>query len=361
LAFTLRHIGAAIHRVMAAGGKQAKLDSWRDQANGPVRQQPVIPPLPKLAVAPPLRRQLPEPAKRSASPVRQDRRPEQRSTPERGRDQAANSPAKGFSREETLDWILKARKEALAIRLDTAKAAEARIAELEASLEAALERVTYLGSENQALETSLDMAADENFDLGQRLADSEARNEAALAELQSAAVQFADHETAMSAAEQEIELLKGTITERNARIQKLEQARRKMERETSKLLETAKARDKSLADAGQRLLVLTKLFEKLESSLEAGKAESEKPDVRIPAPVMNTLRKHVARPRPDERKASPEVGLEAQTQPQPKTPAKIQPKAQAQTQVQVEAQPQVRLWRRELDTDDWLLGRVATQ
>jgi hypothetical protein len=336
---------------MAAGGKQAKLDSWRDQADWPVRKQPAIPPLPKIAAAPPPQHQLPDPLPRSVPPVRQNRRPEQRDATEPGRDRAVKPPAKGFSREETLNWILKARKEALAIRADTAKAAEARIAELEASLEAALEHVTYLGSEHQALETSLDMAADENFDLGRRLADSEARNEEAHAELQSAAALRAEHDVAALAAEQEIELLKNTITERNARIQKLEQARRKMERDTSKLLETAKARDKSLADAGQRLLVLTRLFEKLESSLEAGKVGNAKPDLRIPGPVMNTLRKHIPRPRPEERKASPKVGPQVRTQPQ----------TRVQTQTETEVQPQVRLWRRELDTDDWLLGRVATQ
>jgi hypothetical protein len=336
---------------MAAGGKQAKLDDWRDQADRPVRKEPAVPALPKVASSQSPRHQLLRPAPRSVPPVTEDRSLDPRAAASRQRDQAAKVPPQGFSREETLDWILKARKKALAIRTDTAKAAEARIAELEASLEAALERVTYLGTENQALETSLDMAADENFDLGQRLADSEARNEEAQADLQSAAALRAEYDTAVLAAEQEIELLKGTVTERNARIQKLEQARRKMERDTSKLLETAKARDKSLADAGQRLLVLTRLFEKLESSLEAGKAGNEKPDLRIPGPVMNTLRKHMPRPRPDERKASPEVGPQVQ----------IQVRTRVQTQPETEVQPQVRLWRRELDTDDWLLGRVATQ
>ena len=114
--------------------------------------------------------------------------------------------------------------------------------------------------------------------------------------------------------------MQNTITARNARIQKLEQARRKVERETSDLLETAKARDKlrdkALADAEQRILVLTQLFEKLELSLEARNGEN---DNRAPNP-------------------KPAAGERADLE---------------------QAGGEFRLWRRELDTDDWLL-RPAT-
>ncbi len=261
---------------MAVGGKQSKLDGWQHQADRLARKHTVIPALPKTAAALTPRHHLQQPASRSVTPVGEDRRPDQHAAIERRRDQAP--PAKDFSREEALDWILKARKGALAIRTDKAKAAEARIAELEASLEAALARVTYLGDENQSLQTALDMAADENLDLGRRLAESETRHDEARAELQSAAMLRAEHDMAISAAEQEIELLQNTITVRNARLQKLEHGRRKMERDNGKLLETAKARDQALADAEQRILVLTQLFEKLELSLEARKGENDNQD-----------------------------------------------------------------------------------
>jgi hypothetical protein len=357
---------------MAAGGKQSILD----QADRRPRKEPTLPALPKAATAPSPRHPLPRPvtppvtqsAPRSASPPPQTSRPDQRASVERRHDRAEVPPANGFSRQETLAWITEARKKALVVRVDTAKAAEARIVELEASLEAALERVTYLGSENQSLQTSLDMAADENFDLGRRLAESEMRNEVALSELQNTITLQAEHDAtlrtecdmALAAAEQEIETLRNTITERNARIQKMEQARRKVERDASKQLEAANARDTALADAEQRIRVLTALFEKLESSIEAGKA-SGKPDLRIPAPVINTLRKHIAQPRPDERKASLEAALQVQIQKKPQPRLNAQAKTQAKNEAQNDVQPQVRLWRRELDTDDWLLGRVATQ
>jgi chromosome segregation ATPase len=293
---------------MAVGGNQSRLDGWQHQADGLALRHTVVPALPKTAAALTPRHQLPQPAPRSGPPAGEDRRHHQAATP----------PAKDFSREETLDWILKARKEALAIRTDKAKAAEARIAELEASLEAALARVTYLGDENQALQTALDMAADENLDLGRRLAESETGCDEARAELQGAAMLRAAYDVAASEAEQKIELLQHTITVRNARLQKLEQARRKVERETSKLLETATVRDKALADAERRILVLTQLFEKLELSLEARKGEN---DNQAPNP----------KPAAGERADVEQAGRE------------------------------FRLWRRELDTDDWLLGRVATQ
>jgi chromosome segregation ATPase len=291
---------------MAVDGRQSKQDGWQHQADRLAREHAAVPALPKTAAALTPRHQLQQPASRSVPPAGEDGR----------RDQAAIPLAQDFSREVALDWIVKARKEALAIRTDKAKAAEARIAELEASLEAALARVTCLGDENQALQTALDMAADENLDLGRRLAESETGRDEARAELQSAAMLRAEHDITIAAAEQDIALLQNTITVRNARLQKLEQARRKVERDTGKLLETAKVRDKALADAEQRILVLTQLFEKLELSLEARKGEN---DNQAPNP------KPVAGERADVEQAGREF----------------------------------RLWRRELDTDDWLL-RPAT-
>jgi hypothetical protein len=323
---------------MAVGGKQSKRDGWEHQADRLARKHTAIPALPKTAVALTPRHQLPQPALRSAPPAAADRRPDHR-------DQAAKPPTnfsgeKDFCREEALDWILKARKEALAVRTDKAKAAEARIAELEASLEAALARVTYLGDENQSLQTALDMAADENLDLGRRLAESETRRDEAHAELQSAAMLQAEYDMARSAAEQEIALLQNTITVRNARIQKLEQARRKMERDTSKLLETAKERDQlrdqALADAERRVLELTQLFEKLELSLEARRGENDN-QAPNPRPVA---------PRP--------------IAPRPIAPGPVAPKPVAGERADPEqAGCEVRLWRRELDTDDWLLAGPA--
>ncbi len=281
------------------------LDGWRNQADGLARKHTAIPALPRTATAQPPRRQ----------PAGDNRSSDQRAE-EVHREQAVKTSGKDFSREQALDWILNARKEALAVRADRAKAAEARIADLEASLEAALARVVYLENENQSLQTSVELTTSENLSFARRLAESETRSDEASAELHNSALLWAEHDRVVSAAERKIDLLQNLLAVKEARLHKLEQARDKMEQDTDKLLETAKTRDKALADAEQRIFILTELFEKLELSLDAGKGEN---DNQAPDP----------KPGANEPTDMPEAGRE------------------------------VRVWRRELDTDDWLLAKPA--
>ncbi len=310
---------------MAAGGKQSKLEGWRDQAERLALKHTAVPALPRLAAAQAPRRQAQQPLPRTVPPAGDERRVNQPGTARR--DQVANPAAKDFSREEALNWIVNARKEALAIRADRAKAAEARIAELEASLEAALERVAFLGNENQSLQTSLDLTAGENLELATRLAESETRSDQARAELLSSAVLQAEHNMAAATAERRIELLESLVAAKETRIQKLELTRDKLEQDSNRLIETIKARDKALADAEQKIHELTTLFEKIELRLDAPRELKRE---RNDAPVA------AAGAREPQRKADQRANADATV-------------------------PEVRLWRRQLDTDDWLLDRPTRQ
>ena len=309
---------------MAAGGKQSKLEGWRDQADRLALKHTAIPALPRLATAPAPRRQAQQAASR-VPPAEDKRGPNQPGSARR--DQAANAAPRDFSREEALNWIVNARKEAVAIRADRAKAAEARIVELEASLEAALERVAFLGNENQSLQTSLDLTAGENLELATRLAESETRSDEARAELQSSAVLQAEHNMAASTAERRIELLESLVAAKEMRIHKLELARDTLEQDSNRLIETIKARDKALAEAEQKIHDLTALFEKIELRLDAPREQKRERENDFFAATM---------PREPQRKADQRSNADAPV-------------------------PEVRLWRRQLDTDDWLLDRPTRQ
>jgi hypothetical protein len=309
---------------MAVGGKEPQRNDRQRRADRTARKDAASPALPETATAQNPRQKLAQAAKPQA-PFPEPA-PQRRSGDDR-RDQVPQSSGKAFSREETLEWIANARKQVLAARGDTVKAAEARIADLEAALEVALTRVAFLENENQSLETSIDLAAGDNLSLGRRLAESETRSSEARAALQNSAVLRAEYEGVISTAERRIEILQNLIAVKEARLHKLEQTRTEMEQGTRKLLEAAnardKARDQALADAEQRIVALTGLFEKLELSLEGEKGQN---DNQIPG-----TRSPERKPRASERTAPPK------------------------------AEPELRLWRRELDTDDWLLHRPARQ
>lgn len=306
---------------MAGVGKKSQLEGRQHQAVLLARKPGALPALPKTATAPSLPHKPAQAAKPHALPVKPE--PHQRGVEERPQQVAKFSSGKAFSREDTLEWIASTRKQVLAVRADTVKVAAARIAELEAALEMALTRVSFLENENQSLETSVDLAASDNLTLAKRLGESETRGDEARARLHTSEMLRADHDMIVSAAERKIDILQNLIAVKEARLQKLEQAHAKIEQETSGLLETIKARDKALADAERRILALTGLFEKLELSLEGGKSEND-----------NLLRRGPAikpKPRPVQRTDSPQAAGE------------------------------LRLWRRELDTDEWLLDRPVKQ
>ena len=248
--------------------------------------------------------------------------------PKEGGGPVTEKAAQPFSREETLEWIQNARKAVLTARAETVKAADERIAELEVSLEAAFERVAFLENENQSLEELLDAITSENLDLTNRLIEAETRSEEVRSELQSSEMTRAEYDLAAAAAERRIELLQNLTAVKEARLQKMEQARKKMQQDIKKLLATTKTRDQALADAERRIFVLTELFEKLEFRLELGKTEA----------------------------VSKEIHQALHLQPPPlEEPAAVQkPSGKAAEAVQKTGR-KFQLWQRALDTDDWLL------
>jgi chromosome segregation ATPase len=300
---------------MAIDGKQSRQSGWQVQADRLALKHTVVPGLPRIAAPAPL------PAADA------DRRSIERSFKE-SRDQVAKAAAQPFSREETLDWIQNARKAVLTARAERVKAADERIAELEASLEAAFERVAFLENENQSLEESLDASTSENLDLTSRLIEAETTSEEVRSELQSSEMTRAEYDMAAAAAARKIELLQNLTAVKEARLQKLEQARKKMQHDIKKLLATTRTRDQALADAERRIFVLTELFEKLELRLESGKTEA------ISKEIHQAL--------------NPQWSSKEESAALRKTPAKSPEAAQKNDRP-------FQLWQRPLDTDDWLL------
>jgi len=305
---------------MAIDGKHSRQGGWQLQAGRLALKHTVLPGLPRTITAPAARQQVPGPAPQPASQAADTGsivRP-----PNENRDPAAKTAAESFSREETLEWIRNTRKAVLAVRVERARVADERIADLEASLEAALERVAFLENENESLQTSLDLSAGENLDLTRRLAESETRDDEVRSKLQSSEMTRTEYELAAAAAERKIELLQNLVRVKETRLQKLDQARKKLQQDTGKLLATTRARDQALAEAEHRISVLTELFEKLELSLETGKTEAASRDVHL---AINSG-----------------------------PPLKASAPAQKPSR-------QSKLWQRALDTDDWLLAGPARQ
>ena len=307
---------------MAIGGKHSRQSDWQVQADRLALKHIVIPGLPRTAAVPASRYQTSEATQPPLPATNADQRSIERPRKE-ARDHVVKTAARPFSREETLEWIQNVRRAVLTVRVERAKAADARIAELEANLEAALERVAVLENENQSLAESFEASASESRDLTNRLIEAETRNEEAHSELQSSEMTRAEYDLAAAAAERKIELLQNLVAVKEARLQKLEQARKKMQQATSKLLATTKVRDKALADTEHRIFVLTELFEQLELSIEGGRTEAASQNIH-----------QALNPEPP-RKEHALV----------KEPAPVQKTGR-----------QFQLWQRALDTDDWLLG-----
>jgi DNA repair exonuclease SbcCD ATPase subunit len=307
---------------MTSGGKHSRLGGRQFQADRlAFKQHAVVPGLPRTITAP-APRQVADAAPRPASPATDANQGSTKRSVKESRDHGAKPAAQPFSREETLEWIRKARKAVLTVRAERASAADEQIAELEASLEAALARVAFLQDENQSLQNSLDLSIDENLDLAKHVAEVETRDDEVRSKLQSSEMTRAEYELAAAMGERKIELLQNLVAVKEARLQKLDEARKKMQQDIKKLLATTKARDQALADAEHRISVLTDLFEKLELSLEAGKTETAGRDIHL---AIN--------PQPPLKESAPV-----------KKPGR-----------------QSQLWQRALDTDDWLLAGAAAR
>jgi hypothetical protein len=306
---------------MASGAKNSRLNGWQVQADRLALKHTVIPALPQIPPTATTRRQPSRPTPQLASRVQDAERHSIERPAEVRPDHVASPSAQPFSREETLEWIQSTRKAVLELRAERVKAADERIAELEASLEAAMQRVISLQNENQSLEESLEARACENLDLTNRLIEAETTGQEVRSELESSEMTRAEYDLAIAAADRKIELLENLIEVKEARTQKLQQSREQAQQDVQKLLATAKTRDQSLADAERRIAALTGLFEKLQHSLEAGKTDAVSRQIKQ---VLGT--------------------------PQPKETAPAQ-----------KSRSQIRLWQRALDTDDWLLDGAAQQ
>jgi DNA repair exonuclease SbcCD ATPase subunit len=306
---------------MAIGSKHSRLSGWQVQADRLALKHTVIPELPRTmtARAP---RQVADAAPQPTSPATDANQRSTKRPLKESRHHGSKPAAQPFSREETLEWIQKARKTVLTVRAERASAADERIAELEASLEAALARVVFLQDENQSLQNSLDLTADENLDLARRVAEIETTDDEVRSKLQSSEMTRSEYELAAVAAERKIELLQNLVRVKETRLQKADQARKKVQQDTGKLLATTRSRDQALADAERRISVLTELFEKLELSLETGQTETASRDILLAINLQ-----------PPDNKSAP---------------------AQKPSR-------QSNLWQRALDTDDWLLGGPAAR
>ena len=225
-----------------------------------------------------------------------------------------------MARDAAAAWILKARRETLAARAAKAKAAEERIAELEAKFDIALERIAFQDNENQSLQTSLDLTVNENLRLSNRLSESDATLEKISSELTQLKTSEAERDKLSSVVDKKIELLQNLLQVRERRVQKLEQARSKLTDDTKKLLRTCAKRDQALARAEERISSLTELFAQLETKVDLATSKEK-------------LVERQSRLQREQRESAAAEGSGKMTR------------------------PAVHLWKRELDCDEWLLGR----
>jgi chromosome segregation ATPase len=225
-----------------------------------------------------------------------------------------------MAREVAAAWIMKARRETLAARAAKAKAADERIVELEAKFDTALERISFQDNENQSLQTSLDLIVSENLRLSNRLSESDATLEKISSELEQLKTSEAERNKLSSVVDKKIELLQNLLQVKERRVQKLEQARSKLKDDTKKLLRTCAKRDQALARAEERISSLTELFAQLEAKVELATSKEEFVERR-------------SRLQREQRESAPAEGSEKMRR------------------------PKINLWKRELDCDEWLLGR----
>jgi chromosome segregation ATPase len=301
---------------MAIAGKKAPRHGWRHQAEllalnhagGAIAARAAIE-----------RRPLKQPVsgRFSFASAKSERDQE---TSANGTSSDAKQAEQQMAREAAAAWILKAREETLAARAAKAKAAVERIAELEAKFETSLERIAFQDNENQSLQTSLDLTVSDNLRLSNRLSESDATLEKLSSELEQLKTSDAERNKLSSVVDRKIELLQNLLQVKERRIQKLEQARSKLTDDTKKLLRTCAKRDQALARAEERISSLTELFAQLETKVELASNKEE------------LVERHSRLQREQRGSASAE-GSGKMTL------------------------PKVNLWKRELDCDEWLLGR----
>ena len=302
---------------MALAGKKAQRHGWRHQAEQLALNHTAVASAAWAAAEQTLRRPSIEPVSCHFSLVGEKSECDQEAS-EISDD--AKYAEQQVAREAAAAWILNARRETLAARAARAKAADERITDLEAKLDAALARIAFQDNENRSLQTSLDLTAGENLRLSGHLSESNAKVEEITSQLEQLRMKEAERDKLASAADEKIELLQNLLQVKERRVQKLKQAHSKLFDGTRKLLKTSAERDRALARAEERISSLTELFAQLESKVDlaTGKEKIVERHSRLPCEQMG-------------RTAAEGAGKMAL--------------------------PKVNLWRRELDCDEWLLGR----
>jgi chromosome segregation ATPase len=301
---------------MALAGKKAPLHGWRHQAERLALNHTGVA---TAAWAATERRPLTEPVSCyfSAAGAKSER-DQEASVNETSND--AKHAEQQMAREAILAWILNARRETLAARAAKAKAAVERIAELEAKLDTALERIGLQDNENQSLQTSLDLTVSENLRLSNRLSETDATLERISSEFEQLKTSEAERNKVSSVVDKKIELLQNLLQVKERRVQKLEQARSKLTDDTKRLLRTCAKRDQALARAEERISSLTELFAQLETKVDL-------------ATNKDRLVERDSRLQREQRGSATAEGLGKMTH------------------------PNINLWKRDLDCDEWLLGR----
>src|SRR5580704_12074452 len=296
---------------MALAGKKAPLHGWRHQAERLALNHTGVA---TAAWAATERRPLTEPVSCyfSAAGAKSER-DQEASVNETSND--AKHAEQQMAREAILAWILNARRETLAARAAKAKAAVERIAELEAKLDTALERIGLQDNENQSLQTSLDLTVSENLRLSNRLSESDATLEKISSEIEKLKTSEAEHNKLSSVVDKKIELLQNLLQVKERRVQKLEQSRSKLTDDIKKLLRTCAKRDLALARAEERISSLTELFAQLETKVDL--ATSKEKFVEGHSRLLCEQRESAAAERSGN------------------------------------TRPKINLWKRELDCDEW--------
>ena len=301
---------------MALGGKKSPRHGWRHQAERLALNHTGVATAVWAATE---RRPLTEPVSCHYSVAG--------AKPERDQVTSANETSNDakhaeqqMAREAASAWILNARRETLAARAAKAKAADERIAELEAKLDTALERIAFQDNENQSLHMSLDLTVSENLCLSNRLSESDAKLKEISTELEQLKTSEAERNKLSSVVDKKIELLQNLLQVKERRVQKLEQARSKVTDDTKKLLRTCAKRDQALVRAEERISTLTELFSQLETKVDLATSKER------------LVERH-SRLQREQGKIATAEGSGKMTR------------------------PNVNLWKRELDCDEWLLGR----
>jgi chromosome segregation ATPase len=305
---------------MALAGKKAQRYGWRHQAEWLALNHTAVATAACAAVGQTRRQPATDPASLcpSVSAAKSERH--QETSTNQNSDDAKQAEWQ-MARDAAAAWVLNARRETLAARAEKAKAKDERIAELESKLATALERISFQDNENQSLQMSLDLTVIETLRLSSRLSESNTTAEELSSQLEKYKTKEAERDKLAAEINKKIELLQNLIQVKERRVQKLERARSKLINDSQKLLKTCAKRDQALARAEERIGLLTELFAQLETK----------------ADFATSKEKIVERPSRLQRQQMECINANAAG----KTAHSI-----------------VNLWQRELDCDEWLLGRT---